>query len=202
MEMAPPTLDRQSWITAALRALLRDGPSAVAVEPLARSLAATKGSFYWHFHSRDELLEATLDEWIRLTTDDVIAAMDELDVPPAERARRLFAMVIEASERHPGQLVLLASADHPSVAAALDRATRRRIDYVAHLLRSAGLAAPIARRRAILAYAAYLGWAQLAHTTPGVLPRRGAARRALRDEMSQLLAPDNRLPGRRNVDKT
>src|SRR5437016_3886063 len=51
---APPrprdrrTLTRADWIGAALDALARDGLRAVAVEPLAERLGATKGSFYWH----------------------------------------------------------------------------------------------------------------------------------------------------------
>jgi AcrR family transcriptional regulator len=33
------------------------------VEPLARSLRVSKGSFYWHFKDREELLECLLCEW-------------------------------------------------------------------------------------------------------------------------------------------
>ena len=31
----------------------------MAVEPLAKRLGATKGSFYWHFDNRDALIAAT-----------------------------------------------------------------------------------------------------------------------------------------------
>ena len=54
--------------------------------------------------------------------------------------------------------------------AALDRAIRRRTDYFAQLLREAGQPGDVAARRATLAYATYLGHAQLAHSTPGVRP--------------------------------
>ncbi len=47
----------------ALLALARDGFAGVAVEPLARKLGATKGSFYWHFATRAELIAATLELW-------------------------------------------------------------------------------------------------------------------------------------------
>jgi hypothetical protein len=59
--------------------------------------------------------------------------------------------------------------------------------YVARLLREAGLTPARARRRAVLAYAAYLGHAQLVLTTPGVLPRSDRARRAYVDEIADVL---------------
>ena len=49
----------------------------MAVEPLAKGLGTTKGSFYWHFADRNALLEATLGLWERRDTDQVIAAVDE-----------------------------------------------------------------------------------------------------------------------------
>jgi AcrR family transcriptional regulator len=180
-------LTRDDWLAAGLDALLNEGPDAVAVQPLARRLATTKGSFYWHFASRDELLRATLARWETVATDDVIAALEASAEPAAEKARSLFAQVTASSARHPGQVSLLAAPTHPDVAAAIERSTQRRIDYVATLLRRAGLRPAVAKRRAILAYATYLGHAQLVHTTPDVLPDTARARRALVDEMTAVL---------------
>lgn len=56
-------LDRNDWLKAARVALLKGGPEAVRVEKLARDLNVTKGSFYWHFKDREQLLEALLREW-------------------------------------------------------------------------------------------------------------------------------------------
>jgi AcrR family transcriptional regulator len=54
-EAAPPRtgpLDAQAWVAAALDALATNGIDAVRVEPLAKALHVTKGSFYWHFADR------------------------------------------------------------------------------------------------------------------------------------------------------
>jgi AcrR family transcriptional regulator len=56
-------LTREDWLRAARLALLNKGPAAVRVEPLARELGVTKGSFYWHFAGRKALLEALIAEW-------------------------------------------------------------------------------------------------------------------------------------------
>ncbi|MFN7134821.1 MAG: TetR/AcrR family transcriptional regulator, partial [Myxococcales bacterium] len=77
-------LTREDWVEAALAALARGGVAAVAVEPLASELGATKGSFYWHFADRGELLKAVLERWVARDTDEVIAAMDAL---PDARAK-------------------------------------------------------------------------------------------------------------------
>jgi len=56
-------LTREDWLKAARIALLHGGVEAVRVEKLARTLGVTKGSFYWHFSNREEILEALLLEW-------------------------------------------------------------------------------------------------------------------------------------------
>src|SRR5438067_13057108 len=69
------------WLKAARVALLHRGPDAVRVEPLARELGVTKGSFYWHFRDRSDLLEALLAEWEEETSllTDAISAADQLE---------------------------------------------------------------------------------------------------------------------------
>jgi len=53
-------LDAAAWIAAAFDALADGGIDAVRVEPLAKALGITKGSFYWHFADRRALLDAML----------------------------------------------------------------------------------------------------------------------------------------------
>ena len=72
MGVAEVRKSREDWIRAAVIALLAEGPDGVAVQPLARRLGTTKGSFYWHFSSRDELLRAALQRWETVTTDDMM----------------------------------------------------------------------------------------------------------------------------------
>ena len=185
MPTASSRLSRDSWIDAALELLLQSGPDAVAVQPLARQLGATKGSFYWHFTSRDDLLRATLERWETVATDDVIATVEARSDDPRTRAELLVEDV--TTGRHPGELLLLAGTEHPDVAGAVERVTRRRIEYVARLLRSGGLTPAAAQRRATLAYAAYIGYAQLAASVPAALPQNSRGRHALTAEMAEIL---------------
>jgi AcrR family transcriptional regulator len=171
-------LTRADWITAALAAIADGGLAAVAVEPLAHRLGASKGSFYWHFENRDALLEAAIRRWEKETTTDVVAEITAAHDAPASQFRRLVTGVIERAEQDRVGPALLASSTHPAVAPALERVTAARLNLIAATLRRLGFPPAEARRRALLAYSAYLGHGQLAHSTPGVLPATRAGRRA------------------------
>jgi AcrR family transcriptional regulator len=69
-------LGRGDWLKAARMALLQGGVEAVRVEKLARNLHVTKGSFYWHFRDREELLEALLREWEIELMRDIIPQLN------------------------------------------------------------------------------------------------------------------------------
>jgi len=170
------SLTPADWAEAALEALARGGLAAVAVEPLAKALETTKGSFYWHFADRNALLEATLTLWELRDTDRVIAAIDESqDVLTRLRnlLRLAFTSVHDGSAGAVGtvELALQASTSHPPVATALLRVTERRLTALTRLYTELGLSKARARDRGLLAYTAFLGHAQLAHATPDLLPR-------------------------------
>ena len=197
MEMPPRRTRKQTairltaddWTRAALEAIGRGGLAAVAIEPLAAGLGATKGSFYWHFANRDALIEAALKRWETDHTDAVIALV-EAETEPMARLRLLIGMVMESTAIQPAEsieLAMLATADHPHVAPVLARVTERRISYTAGLFSALGLSHEEAERRALLAVSAYLGHAQLAHAAPQVVPETAEQRRAYVDKIIELL---------------
>jgi AcrR family transcriptional regulator len=186
------SLTAADWTEAALNALARGGLAAVAVEPLAKELGATKGSFYWHFADRNELLVATLALWERRDTDRVIGAIGESGDATA-RLRRLLRLAFTsvpddgtAGAVGTVELALQASAAHPLVAPALRRVTERRLGFLTRLYTELGLSPARARDRGLLAYTAFLGHAQLAHATPGLLPG-GRAFTTHVDQMTETL---------------
>src|SRR5258706_9400520 len=109
-------LSRDDWASAALDALSAGGLAAVAVEPLAVRLGTTKGSFYWHFANRDELIAAALRLWRQASTTAVIERIESSAEPARERLRRLLTLVFAAGARTDADLALLADATHPLVA--------------------------------------------------------------------------------------
>ncbi|NGN62685.1 TetR/AcrR family transcriptional regulator [Streptomyces sp. A7024] len=166
-------LTAQDWADAALTAMGEGGLAAVAVEPLAARLGTTKGSFYWHFANRAALIDAALARWEETGTEAVIDRI-EAEPDPERRLRTLFAVAKAEAAEDPLELSLLATADHPQVAAVLRRVTERRVAYVAGLFEQLGFPPEEARHRGFLAYTSYLGHIQLARAVPEAIPS-GAA---------------------------
>ncbi|MEU6701821.1 TetR/AcrR family transcriptional regulator [Pseudonocardia sp. NPDC046786] len=187
-------LTARDWVAAALGALAEGGPAAVAVEPLAIRLGATKGSFYWHFANRDALLDAVLEHWERTETEHVIA---DLEREPDARVRleHLLTTAMTPTAGTVGssvELALQAAIGRPAVAATLARVTRRRLDYLTGLFGELGFTAEEARSRGTLAYTAYLGHAQLAHAAPDLVPDGRPSPGYLRTVIDSLTAPASR----------
>ncbi|RZZ83522.1 TetR/AcrR family transcriptional regulator [Pseudoxanthomonas winnipegensis] len=153
-------LSADDWAQAALDMVAEQGVAAVAVEPLARRLGVTKGSFYWHFPSRDTLLQAALERWEMVEQESVFGSLEAVP-DPRERLRQLFLLVAHEAKSHIIYSELLKALDHPAVAPVIQRVSQRRLDYLIASFRQAGMSRTDAQHRARLAYAAYVGFLQL-----------------------------------------
>lgn len=150
-------LNRDDWVRAALLALADGGTAAVAIEPLAARLGTTKGSFYWHFDDRQELIEVTLATWERQATDDIIAELETV-ADPVERLRRGLVMAMELEEDEHPDVRLLPAVGDPLVAPVAARVQRKRVAFLARCFREMGFLPAEARQRARLANSVYIGW--------------------------------------------
>ena len=155
-------LSAADWELAALDALAESGLGAVAIEPLARRLGVTKGSFYWHFPTREALIQAAIDRWERNDEEQVIAPLAKV-AEPRERVRELIRLTSHRRPTHTIFAALFRAIDQPLIGPLLERASQRRIDFVTRAFREAGFDAKTAANRARLAYSAYVGFVQLSH---------------------------------------
>lgn len=163
-------LNRGDWIGAALDAITRGGVAAVRVDVLAKTLGVTRGSFYWHFTDRDDLLAAALQEWEHTVTDEIIEELGRI-TSPGERFDEIFRIAFFGPrEGNRVEPALAADAGHPIVAPVLRRATAARIAFLTDLYVDLGLDPAQARRRALVTYSAFVGWLQLRRSLPDVVP--------------------------------
>src|SRR6266404_1249322 len=70
-----PTLTAADWAEAALQLIAEAGLRALTVEALAARLGVTKGSFYWHFKGRSELLAVALNRWEQRATTEALSGL-------------------------------------------------------------------------------------------------------------------------------
>ena len=174
-------LTPEDWERAALAAIRDGGPEAVAVEPLARRLGVTKGSFYWHFANRDALLGAAIARWEadQLATDpgdgesDPEAALDHL-------VGKALKLVGQPSIQR--RLAPHAVRD-ARVAATLERVGRSRVQRLEALYRRLGLTPARAKAKAVVAYATILGLEEL-DREGGLEVPEGRLVRELRDALA------------------
>lgn len=140
------SLTRDDWISAAWDMLGENGLDGVRVEPLARRLGVTKGSFYWHFKDRQQLMEALLDRWFAIWDDQMLPDMEEA-ANPADRIWALFESVLGRLTR--GQTVSLRMMSHSDadVARRIDERDAQRLSFLTSQLVEIGFAPSEARVR-------------------------------------------------------
>jgi AcrR family transcriptional regulator len=180
------TLTRADWIEAALDALGRDGLRAVAVEPLAERLGATKGSFYWHFRDRNALLEAAVAQWEQAATDELIARLEHIPDSSA-RHRAAVAWVADSDRDTQIFMVLLWNADHPVIGPAINRILRKRMAFSLRMREQSGEDPEQARLSMMHAYSVLLGLQLLRRAAPHFIPEGGDTPQELRDYMASLI---------------
>jgi len=162
-------LSVDAWAEAALEALASGGLDAVAVEPLARRLRVTKGSFYWHFATRDALLRAALALWEKRETFDAIEGVEEI-ANPFDRIVQLFKQANSSHKAGRLYLALAAASDHPAVGEVVRRVSAQRLAYLHKCYLDLGLSEHDAHLWSTFAYATFIGNQQVHRDTPERFP--------------------------------
>ena len=133
-----PTLTAADWAEAALQLISEAGLGALTVDTLAGRLGVTKGSFYWHFKGRSELLSAALGRWEGRVNETIAGLSAVTD------ARQRLRLMLEASTQPPRSRSLYAAlaeaAEDPVVRRVLNRVASARIEYLGICYRELGLA--------------------------------------------------------------
>ena len=161
MEKPPRSqLDRSTWILAALDTLVDDGVGGIRVETLAKRLHVTKGSFYWHFKDRQDLLDAVLETW----KDGRIRDIVKQTRPEPGRAEAQLFHVIElysSSRNNKGILIELAMRDwarrDPAAARIVEEVDAWRVRCARDLFLACGVPLHEASTRSVLLYAYVFG---------------------------------------------
>ena len=159
MKEKPARLDSDAWIAAAFDALAEGGIDAVRVEPLAKALDITKGSFYWHFADRRALIDAMLASWASGRIAAIRAQAPDRG-PPADVLREVAELYTHRANVRGLAIELairsLARGDGEA-AKAVRNVDRERLRQVAQLYARMGWSAADAQARATLFYSYLFG---------------------------------------------
>lgn len=163
------SLTADDWAQAALDVIAGGGVEAVAVEPLARILKVTKGSFYWHYPNRDALVARALEVWERHETVDMIGAAEQEPLP-RERIHTLFRTAANTDQRSERILLALSASESLTARACVQRVSEAWRAYLEACYRALGLDAAEARHWATFAYSTYIGTVRMRRDNPDALP--------------------------------
>ena len=152
-------LAADDWIAAGLEVLVESGVAAVKILPIAKRLGVTRGSFYWHFKSREALLGQLLDAWEGRNTSAVLRATA---TPGAliDRYIALSRLWLGWSDFDPQLDVAVRewSRHDPAVLEKLRAADEQRVAALTEMIEPEGHDPAMARYRARTLYRMQMGW--------------------------------------------
>lgn len=182
-------LQPDDWIRAALAKLSEASVDAVRVEVLARDLHVSKGSFYWHFRDRQDLLNQTLAYWEQRELDALV--IDETAASAATRWARIVQATADPSRIQLEASVRSWARRDEQVARRVAALEQRRAAVISNVLQDVGFDRRSAEAWSEVVLLLCLGWLDRA-TRDRQFQLAG---RSLGDLLSELiLAASNRLP--------
>jgi AcrR family transcriptional regulator len=158
-------LDRNGWIAGAIETLADEGVAGLRVEALAKRFGVTKGSFYWHFKNRQDLISAILETWKEGRIRDIDKQSDAQAGKEREQLLQIIA-VYGSNRNRKGIAIELAVRDwarrDPPAGAIVEAVDRYRLESAAKLFVASGLCADEAKSRSLLLYAYVFGQSLMA----------------------------------------
>jgi AcrR family transcriptional regulator len=173
------TLTPADWVERATLVLTDHGIDAVRVDVLARLMGVTRGSFYWHFKDRDDLLKSVLEAWRAAATEQVIERFEGRCDDPHMLIKELISLPFRGRSAVRAARIELAIrgwARRDAMARqAVDEVDARRIAFHVKCLTGLGFSGPEAQGRAFALYAYEVAESLLSHQgTPDDKAQRSA----------------------------
>lgn len=132
---ASQRLTAEDWLNKAESELAKNGIAAVRVEPLAKKMNVTKGSFYWHYKGRKELLDQLINRWRNRSTSAIIERLSSASLSPKERLKELFMLPAKRSKKAEAANVEQAirnwAQSDKEVKSVVDEVDRHRLAFIA-----------------------------------------------------------------------
>lgn len=149
-------LTPESWVDAATDVLVDRGIDHVRVDVLAGELGVTRGSFYWHFRDREDLLRRVLQAWADRSTAQLTRRLESAHDDPRAQLRDVISLPFRgraALRAARIELAIRAWARRDEMARlAVDDSDASRIAYHTQIFQALGFDADEAGMRAFVLY--------------------------------------------------
>lgn len=180
---AKSQLTPANWVQAATDVLVKNGIDAVRVDVLAKTMGVTRGSFYWHFRDREDLLLQVLKAWRDQATEELINRFERSGASAVALLGGLTSLPLrgEAAIRSASiELAVRAWARRDELARrVLDEVDAKRLAYTTQCFIALGFGFRDARHRAFALYSYVTGEALFSNQST---PEQREERRSYMEE--------------------
>ena len=153
------SLQRSDWLRQALTVFVTSGIDAIRITRLAADLDVSRGSFYWHFENREELIDAVVEFWKRKNTEAIRLAVR--DASSLEKGIFYYFEIIVDEKMFDPRLDLAVrewARRSPKIRALVDSEDNQRIEALRQFYLRFDYAMPEALIRARVLYFSQIGF--------------------------------------------
>jgi len=91
----PPDQRRAEIIAAARQLFITKGVAKTSVSSIVKSAGVAQGTFYWHFTSKDEVINAVVEEMAEEVCSAITAISQAAGLDPLQKLARIWEILIE-----------------------------------------------------------------------------------------------------------
>jgi AcrR family transcriptional regulator len=153
-------MSRDQWLARALDVIASKPHGKLRIHELVKDLGVTRGSFYWHFKSREDFVRSLAEYYDRWSTEQVIAAVQAGGGDARQRLRKIMEFVFSKRMGRYEMAVHAWAFQEPAVAEAVQRSEENRLAYARTLFEEMGFTGDQLETRV----RAFLGYMNLDHS--------------------------------------
>ncbi len=152
---------KKDWINLGHKLFSEQGHAGIVVEKLAKKLKCNKSSFYWHFKTKKDFIQALIDHWVFIETEQIIN-LTNLEKSAKEKFDTLVALAYKKMPHQDFIFFLTRYAQNDKkTKAILDKIEKQRIEYVSTLLIDIGYSRQEAEIKSGIFYKHLIGYHEM-----------------------------------------
>ncbi len=131
-------MNRNQWLEKALDILAEKPSTKFRIDKLCADMGVTKGSFFWHFKSREDFLRSIVKYWGQWSTEQAINAVKNVEDDASARLLALMEYVTDNDIGRYDKLIRTWAYTDPVVAGLIRKIDNERLAFIRSLFSQIG----------------------------------------------------------------
>ncbi len=152
---------KQDWINLGYQEFALMGISGIVVERMAKKLKVNKSSFYWYFKTKSDFIDAVVEYWIEIETNQIISTTEQA-LTNEEKWNIFLKITFENSPYLDFIFYLKRYAQkHEKIQKIIDKIDAERMNFTASLFYEFGYSKEDAKIKASIFYKYLIGYHEM-----------------------------------------